>query len=84
MSDAARREPFLRTCGRHLRDGPARRRCLQIALVVGTILAVINQGDVLLRGDLTALVAVKLGLDYVVPFAVSSLGYISARRAAIS
>ena len=49
---------------------------------MGSILALINQGDVLLRGDLTAVVAVRLGLDYVVPFAVSSLGYISARRAA--
>ena len=76
------REPFARTCWRHLCDRPARRRCLLIALVVGSILAVINQGDVVLRGDVTALVAVKLALDYAVPFAVSSLGYISARRAA--
>ena len=62
-------------------DRPARRRCLLIALVVGTILAAINQGDVLLRGDFTPLVAVKLALNYLVPFAVSSLGFISARRA---
>lgn len=82
MSAAAPRESFARTCWRHLCDRPARRRCLLIALVVGTILAAINQGDVILRGDLTALVAVKLGLNYLVPFTVSSLGYIAARRAA--
>jgi hypothetical protein len=81
VPDTSHRESFFRSCLRHLRDRPARRRCLQIALVVGTILAVINQGDVIVAGDVTPLVAAKLALDYLVPFAVSSLGFISARRA---
>jgi hypothetical protein len=39
-----------------------------VALIVGTILMVINQGDVLLSGQLTALVAAKIVLTYTVPF----------------
>ena len=84
MTDTSHRESLARTCLRHLRDRPARRRCLLIALVVGSILALINQGDVIAAGDVTPLVAAKLGLDYLVPFIVSSLGFISARRAAMA
>jgi len=40
--------------------------------VVGTILVAINQGDVLLSGHLTALVAAKIGLTYIVPFSIST------------
>jgi hypothetical protein len=53
------------------------RRSLWVALVVGTILNLINQGDVLLsgqRGDFT-----KLTLTYVVPYLVSTYGAVSFR-----
>ena len=43
-------------------------RAIRVALVVGTILLVINQGDVLLGGHVTALVGAKIGLTYLVPF----------------
>jgi hypothetical protein len=56
------------------------RRTIRIALVVGTILTVINQADVLLKGDATLLTAVKIPLNYVVPFIVSNLGVISGAR----
>lgn len=75
-----RREPFLRTCRAHLRDRPARRRCLVTALVVGTVLGVVNQGDVIARGDVDLVVVLKLAMNYAIPFAVSSFGFISARR----
>jgi hypothetical protein len=65
-----------RFCGRreHLR------RTLLIALVVGTVLTAINQLDVILRGDATTATVVKCGLNYVVPFIVSNLGLLTARR----
>ena len=53
------------------------RRSLWVALVVGTILNLINQGDALVRGrhlDLT-----KLALTYVVPYFVCTYGAVSLR-----
>jgi hypothetical protein len=58
------------------------RRTVRIALVVGTVLTVINQLDVLIAADATILTGVKIGLNYVVPFIVSNLGVLSARKAA--
>lgn len=50
------------------------RRTLSIAAVVGTILFSINQLDVVLRGDATAVVWVKVAVTYLVPFCVSNAG----------
>lgn len=52
-------------------------RSLWVAVVVGTILNLINQGDVLLSGlrlDFT-----KLALTYIVPYFVSTYGAVSLR-----
>jgi hypothetical protein len=40
----------------------------------------INQGDVLVEGRLPTALAVKIPLNFVVPFVVSSIGYIAAQR----
>jgi hypothetical protein len=56
------------------------RRTLAIALVVGTILTVINQGDVILRGEASAATVVKAVLNYLVPFVVSNLGLLAGKR----
>ena len=53
---------------------PMLRRSGLIAIVVGTILAVINQGDVLLAGQWSPALAWKLPLTYAVPFIVATLG----------
>ena len=55
-------------------------RAIRVALVVGTILVGINQSDVLLSGHLTALVAAKIGLTYLVPFSVSTYSALAANR----
>jgi hypothetical protein len=60
--------------------GPAVRRSLIVALVIGTILNLINQGDAIL-GD-APVVAWKLLLTYAVPFAVASYGSYAATRSA--
>ncbi len=60
---------------------PTLRKTLKICLVVGTLLSLINQGAVIAGGDATAATWVRVGLNYVVPFCVSSLGFLSATRA---
>ena len=56
------------------------RRTLTIAIVVGTILTAINQGDVILKGEATSTTVVKAVLNYVVPFIVSNLGLLAGAR----
>jgi hypothetical protein len=67
----------IRIClrGEHLR------RTVRIALVVGTILTLINQADVIVRGDGTAVTAIKVAANFVVPFIVSNLGLLAGKRA---
>ncbi|MGQ0618264.1 MAG: nitrate/nitrite transporter NrtS [Acidimicrobiia bacterium] len=55
-------------------------KTVAIALVVGTVLFCINQLDVVLRGDATAVVWLKSGVTYLVPFCVSNAGVLVASR----
>jgi len=48
-------------------------RSLAVAAVVGLILSLVNQGDVLLREPLTASIALKLFFNFLVPFVVASV-----------
>lgn len=57
---------------------PSVRRSLTVAVVVGTILNAINQGDAILAGE--GIVLWKLLLTYFVPFAVASYGSYAAIR----
>ena len=70
----------LRICLRreHLRS------TLTIALVVGTILLAINQLDVILSGDASAVTWIKVGVTYCVPFVVSNLGLLAGKRAELT
>jgi hypothetical protein len=49
------------------------RRNLYIAIVVGSLLFLINQLDVVLRGTISIFVAIKLASNFVIPFLVSSV-----------
>ncbi len=60
--------------------GPVFRRALQVALVVGTILFIINQLDVVLSGMVTPLVVLKIVLTYLVPFLVSTYSALEINR----
>lgn len=53
------------------------RRSLVIAVIVGTILNFINQGDALVSGG--PVVAWKLALTYCVPYCVATYGAVTAR-----
>jgi hypothetical protein len=57
------------------------RRTLTIALIVGCILSIINQGDVIVHGDATG-ATLKVCLNFVVPFVVSNLGVLTDDRTA--
>jgi hypothetical protein len=50
------------------------RRSFLTALVVGTILTAINQGTVIVTGDLPGNLAWKIPLTYCVPFCVATWG----------
>ena len=54
------------------------RRALMVALVVGTILTLINQGDRLVAGMAPGWI--KMALTYLVPYCVSTHGAVSALR----
>ena len=60
--------------------GGVPRQSLIVALVVGTILNLINQWDVLTAG--AALDYVKLALNYAVPYLVATYGAVTARHRA--
>lgn len=53
-------------------------RSLKVALVVGTILVMINYGDRLITGELLASDYGRIALTYCVPFFVSLYGAVSA------
>ena len=55
-------------------------RTVRIALVVGAFLTSVNQLDVILAGEATALTGLKCAFNFVVPFVVSNLGLLSGRR----
>jgi hypothetical protein len=56
------------------------RPCVPVALVVGCVLSAINEGVVVATGRAGWLTWVQIGLNFVVPFLVSSYGYLAAAR----
>jgi hypothetical protein len=55
-------------------------RSLRYAVVVGAILTAINQGDALLRGDLTLERILRIALTVMVPYVVTTLASVDALR----
>jgi hypothetical protein len=56
-------------------------RCVPIALLVGTLLSLVNQGSVIASGNYTAPTWIRVLVNFVVPFCVSSAGFFGCRRA---
>lgn len=68
-------------CLRHaLLFSRVRDRALTVAAVVGTILFAINQLDTVVAGGLTATVAAKAALTYLVPYSVSTYSALEVNR----
>lgn len=53
------------------------RRTGLIALIVGTWLSAVNQGPLLMAGQLNAGMVVQIALNLLTPFVVSNLGLLS-------
>jgi hypothetical protein len=51
-----------------------------IALIVGTVLSLVNQLHVVLDGDATWATWVRVVVNYAVPYSVASIGFLSACR----
>jgi hypothetical protein len=56
------------------------RTCVRVAIIVGTILTAVNQGSVIAAGDASAATWIRAGVNYAVPFIVSSIGYLAPFR----
>ncbi len=56
------------------------RRTVRIALVVGLLLTLINQGAVIASGHASAATWLRCFLNFVVPFLVSNAGLLSSRH----
>ena len=63
-----------------LRHIPMLRRSVLIAVVVGTILTLLNQGDTILAGNWKAALYWKIPLTYCVPFCVATFGALTNSR----
>ena len=70
--------PLCLSCA--VRFPPVLRRALALAAIIGSVLTLINQGDVLLAGKITPLVAMKIALTYTVPYLVSTYSALYANR----
>ena len=66
--------PAIRCFGCAVRYPPLVRRSTVVALIVGTILLAINQGDALIAGRWDVALAWKAPLTYLVPFVVATWG----------
>jgi hypothetical protein len=67
-----------------LTDRAVLRRSLATCAVVGAVLTAINQGDVLVRGELTPDLAWKIPLTFLVPFLVATVSSAATIRSRAS
>ena len=61
--------------------GTTLRPCLPVAAVVGSVLSAINEGAQIATGHAGWPTWVQVGLNFLVPFLVSSYGYLTAQTA---
>jgi thiamine transporter ThiT len=55
-------------------------RSLKVATLVGTLLMIINHGDIIVTGNITLTHLLKILLTYVVPFLVSTYSSVESQR----
>ncbi len=76
-----------RTAARCLRCAlvhpPLVSRSLVIAIIVGTVLTAINQGNVIVQGDFQTALAWKVPLTYAVPYCVATTGAMLNERSRV-
>ena len=65
---------------RLIASGVTFRTSSRVSAVVGTLLSVVNQGAVMAAGHAGVTTWVRVAVNYVVPFIVSSIGYLAPFR----
>lgn len=55
-----------------------------VSAIVGTVLSSVNQGAVIWSGEATTATWIRVGVNYLVPFLVSSYGWLTARRVPVA
>jgi hypothetical protein len=60
------------------------RRCGLVAVVVGTALSLLNQGDVIFTGRFDGVVVLRIVGNFVIPFVVSNVGAMTSLPPATS
>ena len=65
-------------CGLH--HPPILKRSLRVAILVGTVLTLLNQGDSLIMGRVNDSLIWKIPLTYCVPFVVATYGALANNR----
>lgn len=55
------------------------KRSIKVAVIVGTILMLINHGDILLYGDIEVHHLLKIVLTYLVPYLVSTYSSVESK-----
>ena len=60
--------------------GHTARTAVPVSLVVSTILSAVNQGTIIASGRATDQTWVRIGINYLVPYIVASVGFLAARR----
>ncbi len=62
-------------------SGPVLKRALKIAVIVGTLLALINHGERIITGSLTPENLLQIFLTYLVPYSVSTYSSVRSIQA---
>lgn len=60
--------------------GRTARVAVPVAAVVGTVISIVNQAEVVIAGEMTGMTWVRIVVNYLVPYIVASVAYLSACR----
>lgn len=60
--------------------GATFRTASKIAVVVGTLLTIVNQGSVIVSGDATLATWLRTAANFLIPYTVASIGYLTPFR----
>lgn len=60
--------------------GTTARTAGPIAAIVGTVLSLVNEGQILANGQAGIGVWIRIGVNYAIPFVVASVGYLAPLR----
>jgi len=60
--------------------GATVRTAIPVAVIVGTVLSIVNEGQVVAGGHAGATTWIRIGVNYAIPFVVASIGYVAPFR----